>query len=331
MDKPFKTIEQQTEILESRGMAVDDRTAWVLEREGYYSVVNGYKDPFLDLAATQGTDGDRYQDGTSFSDVHCLFTFDRDLRLTMTRYFAQAEAVLKTVCAYQFAKAHQGEREAFLLTSSYRGERRYRRDVGRLIGDLERILHKSPGSPRLFRRDYIEHYVTNHDEVPIWVLTNFLTLGQAFKFYDYQPESTRNAVAKSFSALYEETHDEEARISPRALRLAYDHIKDFRNICAHDERLYCARVSPSKDVRLDRLIDDLKIVLTREEHDRMRREVASLVIRLANDLDTSHALFVLDAMGLGEVELSFFRECTLSGTEPRFADLLVTDARPVDV
>lgn len=52
MQKPFKTIDEQVGILSSRGLATDERTAGVLEREGYYCVVNGYKGPFIDHEAT---------------------------------------------------------------------------------------------------------------------------------------------------------------------------------------------------------------------------------------------------------------------------------------
>lgn len=48
MDKPFKSIAEQIAILESRGLECDYDTRLVLEREGYYPVVNGYKDLFLD-------------------------------------------------------------------------------------------------------------------------------------------------------------------------------------------------------------------------------------------------------------------------------------------
>ena len=72
----------------------------------------------------------------------------------------------------------------------------------------------------------------------------------------------RNSIAKSFSDLYSVTHEIDKRISPRRLRLAYDYIKDFRNICAHDERLFCARVSPSHDVNLIGVLSDLELVLT---------------------------------------------------------------------
>ena len=48
MDKPFKTINEQIAILEARGMEVGASAYEALSREGYYSVVNGYKDLFLD-------------------------------------------------------------------------------------------------------------------------------------------------------------------------------------------------------------------------------------------------------------------------------------------
>lgn len=42
--KPFKTIDEQVEILRSRGLGISDqnRAAAFLLRENYYAVVNGY-------------------------------------------------------------------------------------------------------------------------------------------------------------------------------------------------------------------------------------------------------------------------------------------------
>lgn len=81
MDKPFKTIEEQVELLEARGVATDDDTPEVLLREGYYSVVNGYKAPFIDKEKTESAKDDRYLPGTSFADIYALFMFDRELRM----------------------------------------------------------------------------------------------------------------------------------------------------------------------------------------------------------------------------------------------------------
>ena len=48
MNKPFLTIEEQVDLLERRGVSTNDETSATLMREGYYSIVNGYKAPFLD-------------------------------------------------------------------------------------------------------------------------------------------------------------------------------------------------------------------------------------------------------------------------------------------
>lgn len=305
MDKPFKSIDQQIEILRSRNMNVGWEAGAILKREGYYSIVNGYKMPFLE--ATCCSDAERYRNGTSFDDVYRLFIFDRDLRVTMMRYFAQAEAALKTVCAYRFSEAHQNEREAYLNAANYRSDEQYLSRISELIDDFKSILRKPPyDRKRRFKRSYIEHYATHHDEVPLWVLTNYLMMGQAFKFFEYQNESMRNCIAKDFSELYAETYGKRITISPKRLRIAYDHIKDFRNICAHDERLYCAAVSPGHDVRFANVLSDLELVLTRSEHARMRGEIVDLLIKMMNDLGNETAGDVLIHMGVNDPSKTFF-------------------------
>ena len=305
MDKPFKTIQEQVSILESRGMRTDEATPLILKREGYYSVVNGYKTLFLSESEADGAKEDRYTDGTTFESVYRLFTFDRDLRMTMSRYFAQAEATLKTVCAYRFSERHSQESEPYLNPGNYRSDGAYPKRVEDLIEDFKRVLHKPPYDKGAFKREYIEHYVKRHDETPLWVLTNFLMLGQIFKFYEYQPESMRNSIAKGFAELYGETHGTKVRISPKRLRLIYDHVKDFRNICAHDERLYCARVSPSRDVTFADLLGDLAMVLTKEENARMQGEVIHLLHEMMTDLGIEVAAPVLKAMGVESLDETF--------------------------
>lgn len=305
MDKPFRTIDEQIRILQSRGVETDSDTAFVLGREGYYSVVNGYKDLFLDREATRDAGCDTYAEGTTFSDIYRLFTFDRDLRLTMFRYFAEAEAALKTACAYEISRAHPNEVEPYLDPRNYRQERSYNKRVKRFVDELDGILHPKPHSGRLFKREYIEHYALRHDGVPLWVLTNFLMLGQTFKLYEYQTESMRNAIAKNFSEMYTWTHREKKRISEKRLRLAYDHIKDFRNICAHDERLFCARVSPSSDISFAAMMADLELVLTGTEHAKMLRNVMLLLTDLVSDIDVNHARMVTEAMGITDFAATF--------------------------
>ena len=48
MNKPFLNIDQQIELLESRGLIVGEHADCDLLQNGYYTVINGYKQFFLD-------------------------------------------------------------------------------------------------------------------------------------------------------------------------------------------------------------------------------------------------------------------------------------------
>ncbi|MDD5807078.1 MAG: Abi family protein [Eggerthellales bacterium] len=300
MEKPFKTIDEQIAILRARGMDTDDRTRGVLEREGYYPVVNGYKDPFIDPWATGMAGDDRFRRGSSFSDLYVLFCFDRELRSLFLKYAAMAEATLKTVCSYCFTQEHPDEVNPYLNREHYSARPEDRSGVDRLIVEMEKALGVGDARHR-YRRSYLKHYMENHGgEVPLWVLMNYLMFGQAFKFYSYQSAGMRNKIAKSFSALYAESHEHGKRIDPRSLRLAYDHIKDFRNICAHDERFYCARVAKAGDVTVRALCADLEMVLTSQSHRSLMREACGLVERTEEAL--SMPVGVAGMMGWRDLE-----------------------------
>lgn len=112
-------VESQVQQLNRRGLQTDMRTPWILEREGYYSVVNGYKDPFLDKEAGKRTHEDRYLTGTSFNDLYALFVFDRNLRFLLFRMTTLSEAILKTICSYEFTKENADEKNPYLNIANY--------------------------------------------------------------------------------------------------------------------------------------------------------------------------------------------------------------------
>lgn len=64
--KPFKTLEEQVAILESRGLSMSEYAAYALLGEDYYCVVNGYNEPFLDKEASAEAGHDVYAEGTGF-------------------------------------------------------------------------------------------------------------------------------------------------------------------------------------------------------------------------------------------------------------------------
>ena len=291
MDKPFKTYGQLTDIMRKRGLDPGEHVQTILEREGYYPVVNGYKDLFIES-------GDRYKTGTTLDEVYALFVMDRRLRAVLFRHITLAEGVLKSVCCYEFCSRHQEDNEAYLDPASYRTDRRYRNMVVKFINDVNVMLGRDLKRPPAFTKDYLDPYKNAHDNVPLWVTMNSLSLGQAFKFYTFLDESTRFAIAQRFQEMHREAREDRARrITHESLRRSYDHIKDFRNICAHDERLFCAKVDKSKSTNFRRLMADMYAVLTVDQCDSLYRGIAGCLDFAKKRIRTIGERDILEQMG----------------------------------
>lgn len=122
--KPFKTLEEQVAIFESRGLSMPEYAAYALLGEDYYCVVNGYKEPFLDKEASAEAGHDVYAEGTGFGDLYGLFLFDRDLRNLTFKYLLKAEARVRSVAAYTFSEAYR-ELDAYLKIANYTDAKDY--------------------------------------------------------------------------------------------------------------------------------------------------------------------------------------------------------------
>ena len=212
-----------------------------------------------------------------------------------------AEAALKTICAYKFTEAHPHEKNPYMNVANYRAKYQKKGKAPDLIDEFGKAIGNDKESDQWKKKTYLRHYVEDHDgEVPLWVLMNFATLGQAFRFYCFMEEGMQNGVARVFSSLHKSSYGDDLRVHPKMLRVAYDHVKDFRNICAHDERLYCAKVTPSSDTPVAKVIADLQMLIPREQHEHLISDVRDLVHALVADVP-SVGESVLGAMGFTSI------------------------------
>lgn len=254
--KPFKTFDEQLDILEGRGMYIHDRAEAkrMLMREGYYAVVNGYKDIFIDKAASRTAGDDRYRSGVSFDYLSVLFSFDRILRNVTLAAIIEAETTMRTAVVYSFCDKHRAP-DAYLDSTCYCGRsnyynpRYYDPNLVKMLGILQ-DAHENA-----WDQDCIAHYLSNHGHVPLWVLVNTLTFGNVSHFYSLQQRSVMNETCRTIS----EAH-RLPRISPDRLRTAIATLVDFRNICAHDDRLYCARTGRRRDRKFSDMLLALEVM-----------------------------------------------------------------------
>jgi len=98
-------------------------------------------------------------------------------------------------------------------------------EINKLIGKIQGIIvEKSPYDRRL------QHYQNNHNgDIPLWVIINLLTMGNASRFFKFMQPMEQNEVARKFS------------MQPNVVNNYFNNITLARNICAHGERFFTFR------------------------------------------------------------------------------------------
>ena len=233
--KPFKTVDEQIEILKSRKMGFRHNLKFVrkiLSFENYYYVVNGYKDPFINSTVPD----DAYKPGVTFDELVALYSFDRKLREFLLIELLRIEHAVKAQIIITFSKYHGQDHNSYLCPASFNtsGSKNLQR-ANQLISDLTQLIQE-----KHHKHGAIRHYVNKYGFVPLWVLSKVMTFGKLNSFYACMLAKEKEEVANSFS------------LSAADFKSMIDFIADLRNKCAHGERIYCH----SKDKRVPRPIPD---------------------------------------------------------------------------
>lgn len=221
-EKYFRTHDDLIQLLEDRGIDFSRRNSKSdakkhLQRTGYYNLINGYKDMFL-----QPGSKDSYISGTTVEEIFALYEFDRKMRGIFLEYILTIEANVKSLIAYEFSQAH-GHKN-YLLTSNFNDSSKSTvKQVVALIAELHRQTASNANDPA------IEHYLSDHGYIPLWVLNNVLTFGSISKFYSLMKQPERQRIAKIFG------------VNDKEFESFLFYLSKVRNFCAHGNRLYCYR------------------------------------------------------------------------------------------
>ena len=103
MEKQFKTIHEQIELLKSRNIIIEDydRAYKMLERNNYYYLINWYKELFL-----ENNYKDRYINNTKIEEIYLVYQFDKNIKINFLKYILLIENEIDTYIAYEFSKSY---------------------------------------------------------------------------------------------------------------------------------------------------------------------------------------------------------------------------------
>lgn len=233
--KEYKTFNQQLTILRQRRMIVptDGTPKRFLEQENYYNVINGYKDLFLEKDANGvPLDPEEYQTNTHFKELKALFLFDRELRFLFLKYILIFENSFKTVFSHEFSRKYP-KANSYLELQNYVDNSP--KNVLKQVSILTKTIHD-----QVDKEGAIKHYIETYGAVPLWVLVNYLTIGNMSHLYNVLKDAEKNTIAKYYSDKYARQYvsTSSIRISARDMQSALKIFNLVRNKCAHEERLY---------------------------------------------------------------------------------------------
>jgi len=186
-NKPFKSINDQIELLRSRGLVIDEDAGHYLRHLNYYRL-SGYWAPFQENPSEHS-----FKANTNFTDVLNLYIFDRELRLILLDAIERLEVSLRTHWAHYCAEAYGAH--AYFNTMISRKSFWYGKNLSLLQQEVNRSDEK-------FIKHYREKY-TPSENPPIWVACEVMSLGLLSRWLkDLKPAGICNKIAKSYQVDY---------------------------------------------------------------------------------------------------------------------------------
>lgn len=219
--KPFLTYEKQIDhLMHKKGLRVPNPSSAIssLQDISYYALIDGYKDLFYKPMTRC------YENGTNFGDIINLYRFDEKLRSLLLRYICRIEQKMRSLISYTFCENYSIKQDDYLNPHHYNYTHKNQPSIHFLIKILSNEANRNQEHP------YIVHHRKKYGNVPLWVIQNTLTFGQTSKMYSLLPSSLQTKISKHFK------HVNEKELSQYLKVLTH-----FRNICAHNERLFSFR------------------------------------------------------------------------------------------
>lgn len=256
MTKPFLSYQQQIQKLINEKHLIINNSVLAEEKLrdiGYFSLIGGYKQPFRNPMTRV------YESNTTFEDVLALYQFDNELRELVFNYLCQIEKKMRSLLSYAFCERHGELQTHYLNATNYNYTTANQRGINKLIRILDNLANGNT------EYEYLNYQRRVYNNVPLWVLVNTLTFGQISKMYSFLQPSMRSKIAKNY------TH-----VNDRELEQYLKVLVLYRNVCAHNERLYSHKVySEIPDTRLH---SKLGISKTGTQYDMGKKDLFGVVI-----------------------------------------------------
>ena len=228
-NKTFKTLDEQVEILRSKGLTInnEDDTKEILYRENYF-FVSGYRHLFM-----KKFNDSKFIEGPTFEELYATFVFDRRIRNIMFKNILIIENNIKSIISYKMSKKYGFKENDYLNPKNFNQDPSKIRQVHDIINKMKRQIRINGK-----QHSATMHYINNYGYIPMWILVKVLSFGIVSELYCILKPDDQIQVSNHYN------------IDSESLEIYLALLSNFRNLCAHEDILY--------DHRTQRSIPDTK-------------------------------------------------------------------------
>ena len=297
MQKDFKTIDEQVEILQKKGLIVEDidEAKEVLLRENYF-FLNGYRHLFM------VSEKDRtFIKGSTFRELYSLFLFDRYFRNIIFKNVLVIENQLKSILSYQLSKKYGYKEKDYLNPKNFTSDHDKKRRVKDVLEKMKRQIRINS-----LHHNATAHYANSYGYIPLWVLVKVLSFGIVCELYTILKQEDKIEIADIFNT------------TPEDLSNYLIILSNYRNLCAHEDIVYENKTEryiedniyheqlniPKMDAEyiygkndLFAVIIIFKVLLTDDSFRLMLKEIEYEIEKLDGRIDSIPIEKILDRMG----------------------------------
>ena len=297
MQKDFRTIDEQVEILQKKGLIVEDidEAKEVLLRENYF-FLNGYRHLFM-VSEKNRT----FIKGSTFRELYSLFLFDIYFRNIIFKNVLVIENQLKSILSYQLSKKYGYKEKDYLNPKNFTNDHDKKRRVKDVLEKMKRQIRINS-----LHHNATAHYANSYGYIPLWVLVKVLSFGIVCELYTILKKEDKIEIADIFNT------------TPEDLSNYLIILSNYRNLCAHEDIVYENKTEryiedniyheelniPKMDAEyiygkndLFAVIIIFKILLTDDSFRLMLKEIEYEIEKLDGRIDSIPIEKILDRMG----------------------------------
>lgn len=229
-NKPFKTIDEQIKLLQSRGLIIysEDFARKALSSVSYYDLINGYQEAMMDKG--------RFKPGISLEYLFAFHIFDKDFQNVIFKNSILIENIFKTKIAYVLAQNLGVDIDEYLDDKEYLPFFKtlvffkLKKEFYKIYMWEDRKTHtwlpKKPDNIQQPTRHYVEH----HNHIPPWIIMRNLSFSNSITLYRLIKAKHKDMISDLLLPITAMTPSQKSNFLVAAISL----IREFRNQAAHN-------------------------------------------------------------------------------------------------